>query len=87
MTKNNYQRFDEITHLPLKVFNRVILMQNIYNDFGRESSREYAEMFNDQELRQMQIMHIYIREKGEEEVRKMVTHKLEVVYDAGEDDE
>lgn len=82
MTQNNYQRFDAIDHLPLRVFNRTVLLQNIFTDFGKDAAAEYGEMFDDKERSQMVVMQGYIKAKGVDEVRKMVTRDLEVVYDA-----
>ena len=85
MTKANFEMFNDIQHLPLKVFNRVVLMSNLMEDAGRDTAEVYAEMFTEGERKQMYLMQGYIKSKGVETVRKEVTRNLQVVYDVGED--
>ena len=75
----NYNKFDEITHTPLRVFNRVVLMSNLLADFGEEAAVGYAQSFTDDERKQLFIMHQFIKEKGPEKARKFVTKDLKLV--------
>lgn len=86
MTKANFNLFNDIEHLPLKVFNRVVLMSNLYEDFGKETAEAYAREFNEGERKQMFLMQTYVKAKGAETVRKEVTRNLKVAYDAGADE-
>jgi len=74
-----FERFDDVHHLPLRVFNRVVYMNNLFNDFGRESTQDYIEMFDEGEKRQMYMIGILIKEKGLDAVRHQVTKGLEIV--------
>lgn len=81
-----WDRFDNITHLPLKIFNRTVMMNNILEDLGVDSLREYIREFTQVERKEMEIMAAYIKHKGQDQVRKEVTNNLEIVYDASKDD-
>ena len=84
--KPTFNKFDQITHLPLRIFNRVVLMNNIYEDFGKEAAQEYADKFEPFERKQMFLMNAYIKAVGQDRVRKEVVKDLEVVYDSERDD-
>lgn len=77
----NNNKFETISHLPLRVFNRVVLMANLNNDFGPEAATKYAEEFDEGERKQMFVMQTYIKQKGEAVVRKEVTKNLTLVAD------
>lgn len=75
----NYNKFTDINHIPLRVFNRVVMMSNLMQDFGKEAARSYAESFTEVERKQMFIMQQFIDVKGEKEARKVVTKDLKLV--------
>lgn len=72
-------RFEEITHLPLRVYNRVMFANALVNDGGPEASRRYLEIFDDGERLQMQIVSSLIATNGIDYVRKLATNGLEIV--------
>lgn len=72
-------KFEEINHLPLKVFNRVVFLNNLYSDSGREAAEKYISLFSEAEKKQMYVMGSYIKRVGEELVRKEVTKGLVIV--------
>lgn len=74
----NFNRFDEIDHLPLKVYNRFVLLSNLKEDFGEAVAQDYLELFDEKERKQMFIINTFIKTKGVDEVRKMVTEGLEL---------
>lgn len=76
---NIFEKFDDIEHLPLKVFNRVVNMFNLVEDSGAQAGENYLEQFTEGERRQMYLMAAYIKQKSVEAVRKEVTNGLEVV--------
>lgn len=79
---NNFNRFDEISHTPLRVFNRVVTLFNLHKDSGEKAAEAYMETFDEGERNQMYVISHLIREKGEKETRKMCTQGLEIVDDA-----
>lgn len=79
MNKELFNRFDEISHLPLKVYNRTAMMFNLSEDFGETVAKEYAGIFNDNERQQILIMQIFIQNKGIDFVKKEVTKGLVLV--------
>lgn len=80
----NFNKFDDIDHLPLRVFNRTVFMTNLMEDFGADAVKEYANLFTTGEKKQIMLMSAYIKHHGVDQTRKDVTGGLEVVYDAGE---
>lgn len=75
----NFERFDDIKHMPLRVYNRTVLMCNIMSDFGKEASERYVEQFEEHEKQQMYLMLAFVKFKGVDAARKFVTNNLEVV--------
>lgn len=84
--KNNFDKFDSIEYEPLRVFNRVVLMSNIMADFGKDAAKQYAELFDENERKEMYLVQMLVKQKGVAEVRKELTRGLEVVYDSEQDD-
>lgn len=74
--KVDFNRFDEIKHFPLKIFNRVVLAFNIRDDFGQHVLEEYLEMFNNEERLAMLSMYQFIKKNGAEAAKQLVTKDL-----------
>lgn len=72
-------KFDDIGHLPLRVFNRVVFLNNLFSDAGKEAAQKYISLFTEGERQQMFVMSSYIKKVGEANVRKEVTKGLQVV--------
>ena len=72
-------KFDDIRHTPLRVFNRVVFLNNIREDSGTEAAQRYVALFNEQEKREMFVVAHAIKAKGVDAVRKEVTRGLVVV--------
>lgn len=84
MTTISFENFADIKHIPLRVFNRVVYMQNLMADFGIEAVKKYIEQFAEHERQQMFLMQAFIKSKGVDEARRAATRDLKVVYDAGQ---
>ena len=76
-----FDRFDEIKHLPLQVFNRVVYLTSLKEDGGEVTRNNYLKLFNNGEQQQIAIMAMYIKDKGLDAVRKEVTRGLVIVDD------
>lgn len=72
-------KFEEINHLPLRVFNRVVFLNNLFADGGEEAAKSYVASFSEAEKKQMFVLSAYIKRVGVEQVRKEVTKNLVVV--------
>jgi hypothetical protein len=81
----NFERYDDIQHLPLQVYNRVVFLHNLIEDSGKKAGEVYVESFAEGERRQMYLMAQYIAAKGPEFVQKEVTKGLKVVYDVADE--
>lgn len=70
-------RFDDIAHIPLRVYNRLVMAHNLLEDGGEVASRAYLDSFNEKERRQMLLMNAFVQKKGAEAAKKFVTEGLE----------
>lgn len=72
-------KFDDISHLPLRVFNRVVFLNNLFADSGPEAASTYIALFDEPQRQQMYVMGAYIKKIGQDAVRKEVTKGLVLV--------
>lgn len=72
----DFQRFDEVEHVPLRVYNRAVTLYNLTSDFGKEVGKEYLTLFSKGEVAQITIMVSYIESKGAEAASKFATRDL-----------
>lgn len=80
-------KFDDIEHMPLRVYNRAAMAFNLLEDFGEKSMEEYLSAFTDDERKQIFILTAYIQQKGLKAAKEFVTKDLKIEYSVGEDDE
>lgn len=71
-----FNRFEDINHVPLRVYNRAVTMLNIQKDFGRDKLEKYIESFNEGERKQMYVMTQFIKNKGMAEAKRIATKGL-----------
>lgn len=81
MTKLKFNRFADVEHTPLRVYNRTVMFHNIYEDHGRHAAEEYAQSFTKEERLQMAQMTALVRSKGTKHVIDLVTAGVEFVDD------
>lgn len=78
--ENIHSTFDEIEHTPLRVYNRVVMMNNLHSSISADEAKAYAEQFSESDRKQMFVMMAFIKSKGMEQARKAVTKGLRVVH-------
>lgn len=83
---DNLNRFDEIEHLPLRVYNRVVMTHNLLEDSGEDAVRAYLDQFTDDERKQMFIVNTYLTHKGQKATYDYVTKDLEIQYNSYDED-
>lgn len=71
------KNFNDVEHLPLRVFNRSVTTFNLLEFGGEAAAREYLEQFSENERKQIFIMNQYIKSEGEAAARKVATKGLE----------
>lgn len=76
MTKETFKLFKEVEHIPLRIYNRVVMSFNINSDFGSAVLEDYLSNFDENERRAMMVMTMYIQEHGHETIMKHVTKDL-----------
>lgn len=77
----SFEKFDDIKHLPLQVYNRVVMLHNLTKDSGEKTAKEYLGQFNEGERRQMFIINSLLKSKGPQETLKMVMEGAEIAGD------
>lgn len=80
-------RFDDIEHMPLRVYNRLVLMHNLMSDSGKQAVQDYLENFSEDEVKQIFILNTYLSKKGQKATYEFVTKGLDFQYNVGEEEE
>ena len=65
-------KFDEIKSPLLKVFNRTIMANNIFEDYGMAPAQEYLDQFNSVDKDNIRKMAQLLKTKGYEYVKRFV---------------
>lgn len=73
-----FNTFNNVEHLPLRVFNRVVYMTNLLKDHGPEVSKKYFESFSEGDQRQLSFMAFFIKKNGLEKAKSFAVKDLEV---------
>ena len=73
----NFNRFDDINHRPLRIYNRAVMAYNIQEDQGRATMVEYLETFSPEERKEIAQMVQLVLKKGIKEVQRLVTDGVE----------
>lgn len=76
-----FNRFTDISHAPLRVYNRAVMFANIYEDHGKGAAEEYAESFTKEERLQMAQVTALVKTKGTKHVIALVTAGVQFVDD------
>ena len=74
--ENKFSTFNEIQHKPLRVFNRVVMANNILIDSGKAALEEYYTNFNSNERMEMVSVMAFMKQFGYEETKRVVTKDL-----------
>lgn len=74
-----FNRFDEIQHRPLKIFNRSVMMFNILESHGKQPMIDYIESFTKEERLEIAQMVALTKKLGRKRVVDMVTAGVDFV--------
>lgn len=74
----NFSKFDDIAHMPLRVYNRSVMSFNLMESFGKETVKEYFNMFTEDEQKQIYLMNNYMKVNGQQAAYTFATHGLEL---------
>jgi hypothetical protein len=74
---NEFNRFTDIEHRPLRIYNRVVMFHNIFEDHGKAVAEDYANTFNKEERLEMVQMTSLVRGRGAKYVKDMVTRNID----------
>ena len=78
---HKFNRFTDISHPPLRIYNRAVMFFNILEDHGKHAAEEYAQSFTKEERLQMAQITALVKAKGTKHVIALVTHGVEFVDD------
>lgn len=76
-----FNKFDDIQHRPLRIYNRTVMFHNLYEDQGKFVAKEYAESFTPQERLEIAQMTALVKKKGPKFVKALVTEGVDFVDD------
>lgn len=79
--ETTFNTFSEIKHTPLRVYNRVVMMNNIIEDFGKDTLEEYISNFSQMERKQMFVMAHFLKHHGPKVTQEVVTKGLDFKVD------
>ena len=79
--KKTFNRFTDITHRPLRIYNRAVMTFNIMEDQGKETAAEYLDSFTKEERLEIAQMTALTRKIGPKQVKEMVTRNIDFVDD------
>lgn len=79
--KMKFNRFTDVAHAPLRVYNRAVTFHNIYEDHGKYAAEEYAQSFTKEERLQMAQVTALVKSKGTKHVIALVTAGVQFVDD------
>lgn len=79
MSKTIFNRFEEIRHRPLRIYNRSVMFFNLMEDQGKDVAEEYAGTFTKEERLEMAQMIALVRKVGPKKVKELVTEGVEFV--------
>jgi hypothetical protein len=85
MTQEAMNKFEDIQHTPLRIFNRVMYLTNLISDKGMDQVKAYSSSFTEKERIEMTLVAMSITVRGLEAIRKEVTKGMEFTYDPSED--
>ena len=79
--KKTFNRFTDITHRPLRIYNRAVMTFNIMEDQGKETAAEYLDSFTKEVRLEIAQMTALTRKIGPKQVKEMVTRNIDFVDD------
>lgn len=77
MNNETFSNFNDVKHMPLRVYNRTVMFSNILKDFGQDQAQEYFNQFSKGEQRQLYLMQNYIRVNGVEKSKRAALEGFE----------
>lgn len=76
--QNNFNKFDEIEHEPLRVYNRLVLTHNLLEDGGEYAAKEYLDMFTTSDRVKILKLNNFLKKNGVDKTISVVTKDLEL---------
>lgn len=75
----DFNRFDDINHYPLRIYNRCVFLSNIMEDSGKAYAEDYIGQFSAVDRKSMLSMFNLIKKIGVRNTQKFVTDGLEFI--------
>lgn len=77
MNKKEFNYFNEVKHVPLRIFNRTAMFYNLKEDFGSAVAEDYVSQLSAPQKLQIVLMIEAIKKEGLDNIRKIVTEGVE----------
>lgn len=74
-----FNKFTDISHRPLRIYNRAVMFANLFEDHGAYEAQQYADAFTPEERLEMVQMTALVKKKGPALVKNLVTAGIDFV--------
>ena len=78
---NKFNTFDDISHRPLRIFNRSVMYFNLYEDQGPVVAKDYADALTKEARLEIAQMTALVKKVGLKKVKALVTEGVDFVDD------
>ena len=78
---NKFNTFDDISHRPLRIFNRSVMYFNLYEDQGPVVAKDYADALTKEARLEIAQMTALVKKIGLKKVKALVTEGVDFVDD------
>ena len=75
---NKFNKFTDIQHRPLRIYNRSVMFSNLFEDQGKFVAQEYADSFTPEERLEIAQMIALVRKVGVKRVQQLVTDGVDL---------
>ena len=79
--ENVHETFDDVSHEPLRAYNRTVMMTNLKESVSDDEARRYAGLFSTADRKKMMLIMNFIKTHGVQKTREICTRGLKIVTD------
>ena len=78
---NKFNTFDDISHRPLRIYNRSVMYHNLFEDQGPVVAKDYADALTKEARLEIAQMTALVKKVGLKKVKALVTEGVDFVDD------
>lgn len=72
MENLRFETFNNVKHIPLRIYNRAVMANNVLADYGAAQLEQYLEQFKRHEKSQIYFMNMFIKSHGAKAAKSYV---------------